>query len=245
MRSMLELLRCDRPFDRVEGFFFGTNKADEARITLLTDELQQAEAQIKSQSDRIDYLLKENTRLKEENEKQSDSIETLNLRMNTLQEEVRLLREDPHARPSVFDGWWHGKYNVRAFIMISPDRKSAYKFYIQDEVDDVLKAAETWEQWRRKTKNDKLSCSANVWCVIGCESISALLKRYDVKFADMVLTTQWQEIEDPDNTEVRSLIILESKAKREQRAMELRKERERAQDDLSRFHGVPPDKNFY
>ena len=115
----------------------------------------------------------------------------------------------------------------------------------QKDIDDVLKAAETWEQWKLTTKNDNLKNSANVWCVIGCKSIRELLNRYDVKFADMVLTTQWQEIEDPDKMEVRSLILLESKSKKQERALELRKEIERA--NPPRFGGsdVPPDKNVY
>ena len=239
---MLELLRYDKSFDHLEGFF-GTNK-DKTKIAELTDELVDCRAQIKAQSSRIDYLVKENSKLKEGNEKQRDSIEDLNLQINRLREWVRVLREDPHAGP-VLDHSWHGSYNVRAFIIISPDRKSAYKVYIEDEVDNVLKTAQTWTEWQNQTKKNRLSCSAGVWCVIDCKSISDLLKRYDVKFADMVLTPQWQVIEEPNKTEVRNFIILESKTKKEQRALQFRIEREKANERLPRIDNFPPDKNIY
>ena len=159
---------------------------------------------------------------------------------------VRVLREDPRTGELPDHSKWYREYNVRDFIIISRDGKSAYEFYIQDVVSEqVFNDSETWEQWRKNNKKDTLSCSAKMWCVIGCESISALLNRYDIKFADMVLTAQWQEIKDPDKTPVRSLVILESKTKQKERARQLEQERVRAQEGSARNSLVDvPDKNL-
>ena len=63
----------------------------------------------------------------------------------------------------------------------------------------------------------------------------------------MVLTAQWEDIKDPEKTEVGSLIILECKSKKEERALELRKERERANAHSFGGRDVPldTDKNRY
>ena len=217
VKTMLERLQSHAPFDRVEVWFGESGK--DARIRELTEEVEQAKAEIMSQSERIKSLTNEKSTLKIKNREQERSIAQLKLENPGQQEVVRVLGKVPSAG-ELSNRSWYGAYNVRAFVILSPDRKSAYEFYIQDDVDDVLKDAEVWKEWRNQTKKDKLSCSANVWCVIGCKSIRELLNRYDVKFADMVLTAQWEDIKDPEKTEVGSLIIFESKSKKEERALE-------------------------
>ena len=242
VKTMLERLQSHAPFDRVEVWFGESGK--DARIRELTEEVEQAKAEIMSQSERIKSLTNENSTLKTKNEEQERSIAQLKLENPRQQELVRVSGKVSSAG-ELSNRSWYGSYNVRAFVIVSPDGKSAYEFYIQDEVDDVLKEATTWEGWRKHIKKERLSCSGNVWCVIGCKSIRGLLNRYDVKFADMVLTDQWEYIKDPEKTEVRSLIILESKSKKEERALELRKERERANPPRFGGPGIPPDKNWY
>ena len=117
---------------------------------------------------------------------------------------------------------------------------------MQDDVEDVLSVAETRDDWEEQSKRQTLSCRARVWCVMGCASVSDLLGQYDVQCADKVLNARWQELGDPENTPVQSLIILEDKEKQKERAERARgsqRERERASSESARVAGRAPDKN--
>jgi hypothetical protein len=118
---------------------------------------------------------------------------------------------------------------------------------MQDQLN-AFNAASTWPEWSKINKLDRASCSARVYCVIGCQSVSDMLERCDIKHADCILNYKWQGI--PKSAQVQNIIVLESIAKKKERQEQLRQERIAAHDRMiaeaaERGRDVPPDKNIY
>ena len=239
MRSMLARLRPDAPFDRTEVWPFSKSddtRSDDARVAELTAQLAVANSTIKDLNSEIVSLKYDNTYYKEA--------------LDKLRNEKETSRETVHTipRPLTSDVWWAKTHKVDKFIIISPDKKSAYIFSMQDQLN-AFNAAMTYETWNPIPK-DHPSCRATVECVIGCQSVSAMLKRCDIQHADGILNYEWQAITDPDSAQVQNIIVLESIQKRNERPEHLRQERIAAHDRMiaeaaERGRDVPPDKNIY
>jgi hypothetical protein len=240
MRSMLARLRPDAPFDRTEVWPFS---GDDPRVADLTAQLAAANSTIES-------LNREIVSLKYDNSYYKEALDKLRKEKETSRETVHTYTDTRQEipRPLTSDVWWATEYKVDKFIIISPDKKSAYIFSMHDQLN-AFNAAMTYGTWKPIPK-DHPSCRSTVECVIGCQSVSAMLKRCDIKHADGILNYKWQGIINPDSAQVQNIIVLESIQKRKEREEQLRQERIAAHDRMiaeaaERGRNVPPDKNIY
>ena len=241
MRSMLARLRPDAPFDRTEGFFF----KDDPRIADLTAQLAAANSKIESLNSEIVSWKSRERYQKEIYEKLQAELQA---EKKVSADTVRKYKDTREIipQPLTSDVWWATEYKVDKFIIISPDKKSAYIFSMHDQLN-AFNASMTYETWKPIPK-DHPSCRATVECVIGCQSVSAMLERCDIKHADCILNYKWQQI--PDSVQLQNIIVLESIEEKKEREKHLRRERIAAHDRMiaeaaERGRDVPPDKNIY
>jgi hypothetical protein len=240
---MLARLRPDAPFDRTEGFF----SKDDPRVADLTAQLAAANSTIESLNSEI-------VSLKFRDQHQKIAYENLQKQLQAekeiSKETVRKYKDTQQEipQPLTSDVSWAAEYKVDKFIIISPDKKSAYIFSMHDQLN-AFNAAMTHETWKPIPKVHP-SCRATVECVIGCQSVFDMLKRCDIKHADKLLNYKWQAITDRHSAQVQNIIVLESIEERKEREKQTRQERIAAHDRMiteaaERGRNVPPDKNIY
>jgi hypothetical protein len=213
---MLQLLRANTPFDRTEGFggLFGPSQKE----VQLTAQLTEASQLIVAANAEIEKLRGEIS----EKENNVDTLRTLHAQaMEALRGEIATLQGTPLPLISDKCGWAK-THEVIDFVIISPDKKSAYVFGMQDKVC-VFNDATSSSNWKPKPK-DRLSCRVHVECAIECRSVAHMLDQYGMKIRDKLLNFAWQEITEPGDAQVQNVIVLQDIALGNERAVESRRE---------------------
>lgn len=218
-------------FDHTEGIF-GKSSAEIA-----------LERQLEDARDNITRLTEENKEiavLRNQIATATQEKKSLKELVNKLQEQKNdevstKVRETLNRVPQALipdECEWAKTHEVIAFVVISPDKKSAYAFSLQGEKVGVFNDATFKTKWRAKPK-ERLSSSVDVRCAMECESVSAMLKMYDMTRTDKVLNFNWQEIMNW-SASLQSFIVLESISRGRERATQRQRELEAERDRKSR-----------
>ena len=166
---------------------------------------------------RLDEAEKEISQYKEDSERNSEHLQLFNQKLQEKQIEKQI-----DARPATFlyeEFQGNPAYNIQNFVILSPNKESVYHISLKHPIPLVVGGADD-KSWRAAHAHAGSVIQFPQLIIeysVKCSTVSDLLKCCRIEISDKLLNLNWEEIVNPKEAKVQSIIILESAEEWEKR----------------------------